>query len=66
VTIVDDEMPELGSLRFSRATYSVDEDGGSVVVMVDRVGGIYGAVSVDYATSDDSATAGSDYTATSY
>jgi hypothetical protein len=61
VTIVDDEMPELGSLRFSRATYSVDEDGGSVVVKVDRVGGIYGAVSVDYATSDDSAIDGDDY-----
>ncbi len=53
-----------GLLQFSAATYSVAENGGTVTVTVDRVGGSAGAVSVDFATADGSATtAGLDYTA---
>jgi len=56
---------ESGMLRFSAASYSVNEDGGSVTITVNRTGGSTGAVSVDYATADDTANAGSDYSATS-
>ncbi len=62
VTIVDDELPpNAGMLEFSSASYSVNEDGGFVTITVNRVGGSYGAVSVDYDTSDGTATAGLDY-----
>lgn len=54
-----------GSLRFATASSTVSEGGGQVSVTVQRVGGDDGAVSVQYATSNGSATAGSDYTATS-
>lgn len=56
--------PEPGTLRFDAATYTVDEDAGTAAITVVRGGGTSGAVSVDYATSDGTATAGSDYTAT--
>jgi len=54
-----------GTLQFSSATYSVNENGGSVLVMVTRTGGSSGAVGVSYATSNGSAIASSDYTSTS-
>jgi hypothetical protein len=64
VTITeDDPPPPAGSLQFSASGFSVAESGGSVAISVTRTGGSAGAVSVDYATSDGSATAGSDYTA---
>jgi C4-type Zn-finger protein len=43
----------------------VTEDGGSASIIVKRINGSDGAVSVNYATSDGTATAGSDYIATS-
>ncbi|MEN8215770.1 MAG: Calx-beta domain-containing protein [Pseudomonadota bacterium] len=52
------------SLQFSSAIYGVNEDGGSVTLTVSRTNGSNGAVTVDYATSDDTATAESDYQAT--
>jgi DNA/RNA endonuclease G (NUC1) len=54
-----------GALQFSAATYSVAENGGSATITVSRTGGSDGAVSVNYATSNGTATSGSDYTATS-
>jgi hypothetical protein len=54
-----------GTLQFSAATYSVNENGGSATITVTRTGGSNGAVGVSYATSNGTATAGSDYTATS-
>ena len=57
--------PEYGSLSFSSATYSVAEDGDTVTITVNRTGGSDGTVTVDYLTSDGTATDGSDYTATS-
>src|SRR5262249_41547111 len=54
-----------GSLQFSNATYSVNENGTTATVTVTRTGGSAGSVSVHYATSDGSATSGSDYTAAS-
>ncbi|HYE11562.1 MAG TPA: fibronectin type III domain-containing protein [Patescibacteria group bacterium] len=60
---IDIELAQPGTLAFSSVTYSVAEDGTSVIITVDRTGGSDGSVSADYATSDDTATAGSDYTA---
>lgn len=52
-----------GSFSFSSAAYSVAENGGSVTITVNRTGGSDGAVTVDYAIINGTATAGSDYTA---
>lgn len=54
-----------GELRLVSAAASRSESGGNFTVQVERTGGDDGAVSVDYATSNGSATVGSDYTATS-
>jgi hypothetical protein len=54
-----------GTLQFSSANYSVNENGGEATITVTRSGGSQGAISIDYVTSNDTATAGSDYTATS-
>jgi|GEM_PF-958927 len=56
---------EGGSLQLSSATYSVGESGGNAVITVTRTGGNAGATSVQFATSNGTATAGSDYTAVS-
>lgn len=52
-------------LQLSSATYTASEKDGTVLVTVNRTGGTSGSVTVNYATSDGTATAGSDYTATS-
>ena len=62
-TIIDDDF--FGTLQFSSAAYSVNENGGSVTITVTRAGGSSGAVGVSYATANGTAAAGSDYTATS-
>ena len=56
---------DAGTLQLSSATYSTSEGAGSVTITVTRTGGSSGAVSVDYATADNTATAPSDYAATS-
>ena len=53
-----------GSVQFGAPVFSANEGSPTATVTVTRTGG-NAAVSVDFATSDDSATAGSDYTATS-
>jgi Calx-beta domain len=63
VTIDDDDPP--GLIDFKSLRYDVGETDGQATVTVERVGGVGGAVSVDYQTVDGSATAGSDYTAAS-
>jgi cyanate lyase len=64
VTIAeDDPTPPVGSLQFSAPTYTVAENGVTARVTVTRVGGSFGTVGVDYASSDGTAIAGSDYTA---
>jgi Leucine-rich repeat (LRR) protein len=50
-------------LQFSETNYNVNEGDGLATITVTRSG--EGAVSVEYATSDDSATAPDDYTQTS-
>ncbi len=61
VTIVDDDVP--GTLQFAATTLTAPETGGPLTVSVNRVGGTTGAVSVDYAASAGTATAGADFTA---
>ena len=62
-TIVNDDSA--GKLQFSSQTYNTTEDIGTMVITVSRVDGATGSVSVNYATSNGTATAGSDYTAAS-
>jgi hypothetical protein len=51
-----------GVIKFGEATFEVAESAGQAVITVERSGGEDGAVSVQYATSDGTATAGQDYT----
>jgi hypothetical protein len=53
------------TLQFSSATYSANEGDGHAVITVTRTGAHDTSSTVDYATSDGTAMAGSDYTATS-
>jgi parallel beta-helix repeat protein len=59
----DIAIEPLQQLQFSSARYSVNENAGAATITVKRYGGTSGSVSVNYATSDMTATAGSDYTA---
>ena len=61
LTIVDDDT----SLQLASATSSVAEDGVSITLSVTRSGSTTGTVGVSYATSDQTALAGSDYVANS-
>jgi hypothetical protein len=54
--------PMAGSLEFSAAEYNIDESVAEVAIIVNRLGNSNGAISVNYATSDDSAKAEEDYT----
>ncbi len=63
ITVVGGGNP--GTLQFSTGASSVGESAGSKTITVTRVGGDNGAASVHFATANGSATAGSDYTATS-
>ncbi len=59
LNIQDDER----SLQFSVSATNVVEGVRNLVLTVTRSGPLKGAITVQYATADDSATAGSDYTA---
>lgn len=54
-----------GTVNLSSNVFSVSEAAGFVTIPVPRVGGSTGAASVQYATSDGTAYAGTNYTATS-
>jgi choice-of-anchor B domain-containing protein len=54
-----------GRIGFIGTASTVVESTGSAVIRLQRSGGYMGAVSIQYSTSDGTATAGSDYTATS-
>ena len=54
-----------GNLALGASSYTVNENMGSASLTVRRTGGFTGVVSVNYAASDDTATAGTDYTAAS-
>lgn len=57
--------PEFGAIQFSAAAYTASEGDAFATITVQRVGGANGRVTVDYATSNGTATAGLDYVATS-
>jgi uncharacterized repeat protein (TIGR01451 family) len=57
-------LPGAGVIEFELTEQGVNEGAGGVSVVVHRLGGAIGTVSVDFATSNLTATAGSDYTAT--
>jgi len=53
------------TVQFSATNYMISEDGGNALITVTRMGSTTGISMVNYATSNGTATAGSDYTATS-
>ena len=64
VTIADDDSPN-ATIGFSASLYDVDEGAGFVTLTVTRSGGLSFAATVHYETKDGSATAGTNYVATS-
>lgn len=64
-TISGGATSSAGSLQLSASTYSASQTAGKLVLTVNRTGGSAGAVTVSYSTSDNTAVAGTDYTATS-
>lgn len=64
ITVTPKTTSEPGTLGFSMTTHTVAEGAGQRSVTVNRTGGTDGEVSVLYSTSDGSADAGTDYTAT--
>ncbi|MDH5392241.1 MAG: hypothetical protein OEY11_03540, partial [Gammaproteobacteria bacterium] len=66
LTIVENESsPSGGSLTFSTTSYTTSEANSTLSLIVRRIGGSAGAVSVDYITSNITAAAGSDYSGAS-
>jgi hypothetical protein len=59
----NDAPPPAGSLQFSGAEFSAPEDAGIVTITVTRSGGSFGAVTVNYSTTEVTASAGLDYAA---
>ncbi|HKO45459.1 MAG TPA: Calx-beta domain-containing protein, partial [Pyrinomonadaceae bacterium] len=56
--IVNITVNDGGALQFSSATYSVNENGGTATITVNRTGGTAGTTTVDFTTSNGTATAG--------
>lgn len=67
LTVVDDEngSGSGSTVQFSSDMYIVSESQGAATIVVTRTGDMKTAVSVNYSTTDSSAIAGGDYTATS-
>ena len=62
-TILNDDSN--GKFQFVVPAFSVSEDIGSILFLVNRVDGATGTTTVQFATSDGTATPGQDYTAVS-
>ncbi|MEP0915836.1 PA14 domain-containing protein [Leptolyngbya sp. DQ-M1] len=62
ITIIDNDAPT--SYTFSAAVFNENENAGTATITVQRSGSTSTAGSISYATSNGTATAGSDYTAT--
>ncbi|CCI03457.1 Calx-beta domain-containing protein [Microcystis aeruginosa] len=62
ITIIDNDVPQPGTLAFSNAQFSVNEDGTPVnIVTINRTGGSDGQVGVTIALSDGTAKRPNDY-----
>ena len=55
------QITDVPIIQFTSATYQVDETAGNVTISVQRIGDTTGSATVQFAASDGSATAGSDY-----
>jgi CSLREA domain-containing protein len=62
-TLAEPGAVQPGTIEFSGVPVNINENLGPLSVSVFRTGGSDGAVSVQYATTDGTATAGNDYTA---
>ncbi|MEK8018698.1 MAG: SdrD B-like domain-containing protein, partial [Candidatus Parabeggiatoa sp.] len=62
---LDAGVQQNGTLQFGVSSYTVAENGGLVTIEVTRSNGSANAVSINYASSDSTAIAASDYTSTS-
>lgn len=65
LAVADELGMSPGSLQFSATNYNVNDNAGNVTVSVTRTSGSVGTVTVNYATSNGTATQPADYTATS-
>jgi len=65
VTVSGAGSAAIGSVQLSASGYTVGQNAGSLVVTVDRVGGSAGAIGVAYATTSNTAVAGTDFTGAS-
>jgi len=63
--VVQGATPQPGAFRFNPGSYTVAESVGAVTVTVSRAGGADGAVTVAYAATAGTPTAGNDFTPTS-
>src|SRR5262249_19277832 len=63
LTIVDNDFPP-GRLNFSVSSFTNSESDGAAVIRVTRSGGNVGVVTVQFSTSDGTATSPSDYAST--
>ena len=54
--------PETGDFQLSAATFNFNENTGAATITVNRVGGTNSTITVDYATSNGTAIAGTDFT----
>lgn len=65
ITVFDNEGSSFGSgsIKLSKSTYTVLESAGYIDVIVQRVGGAKGTVTVDYTTISGTAYSGADFTA---
>ncbi len=59
------QIAEGGTIQFTTSSYQVNEAGGSITISVQRVGDTTPTTTVQFATSNGTATAGADYTAAS-
>jgi hypothetical protein len=64
VSVLLNTTPVPSVFQFDAASYSVDEGAGTETVTVTRTGGTTGSATVQFATSNGTAIAGTDYTAT--
>ena len=53
--------PPAGEISFEQRDYTVSENASNITLTVTRINGTYGEVTVDFATSDSTATASVDY-----
>jgi uncharacterized protein (DUF1800 family) len=64
-TVTINGNPISGSLKLSSPTYTVNQSAGTLTINVNRISGSTGDITVAYATSDNSAKSGTDFTTTS-